>query len=75
MGISPMYCGTPQYWPVLRPRKQERSDPYMSEPNLHQNNAAEWLIWLALWPVARVMRWWEYLRRDQKAEVERQPYE
>ena len=26
------------------------------DENLHRNNAAEWVMWLALWPVAWVMR-------------------
>jgi hypothetical protein len=24
--------------------------------NLHRKNAAEWVMWLALWPIAWVMR-------------------
>jgi hypothetical protein len=28
----------------------------MPEPNLHRNNAAEWVMWAVLWPVAWVMR-------------------
>ena len=26
------------------------------EPNLHRNNAAEWVMWAVLWPVAWVVR-------------------
>ena len=60
MGILPMCCGIPQLWPVLRPIKQERSDRLMHNPNanLHRKNAAEWLMWIALWPVAFIMRVW-----------------
>jgi hypothetical protein len=27
--------------------------------NLHRNNAAEWLMWFALWPVVLVVRCFE----------------
>lgn len=32
------------------------------EPNLHRNNAAEWLMVAALWPVAVLVRLWDRLR-------------
>jgi hypothetical protein len=28
----------------------------MSEQNLHRKNAAEWVMWAALWPLAWLMR-------------------
>jgi hypothetical protein len=24
----------------------------------HRKNAAEWVMWLLLWPIDRLLRWW-----------------
>jgi hypothetical protein len=72
MGILPMFEVLLDFDRYSYRIKQERSDLHMNnhEPNLHQNNAAEWLIWIALWPVAQLMRWWHRPQRDPRSDAE-----
>ena len=35
-----------------------------TEPNLHRNNAAEWLLWALCWPFAHVARFMHRLRNN-----------
>jgi hypothetical protein len=33
--------------------------------NLHRKNGAEWLMWIALWPIAVAMRLWSTLAESR----------
>ena len=35
----------------------------LEEPNLHRNNAAEWVMYAALWPVAKAVAVVLFLKR------------
>ncbi len=53
MGYQPMPVCDQRHGLVAHATKDMPPD----EPNLHRNNAAEWAMWVVLWPAWRVMKW------------------
>jgi hypothetical protein len=51
-------------------RRSDASAGSTASPNLHRNNAAEWVMFAAVWPVAGAVRLWMWLGRRFRRRID-----